>query len=157
MGGKKLAASARTCGTAASSPAPEGTASNPCGARKRRAKDDSLRHFRVPNAINFDAKSYTELLDFDSLDKELITEPPLLFEYSNEQLMNCALTQIDLPVPAIACHSQANERHVAGTTEAFEHAIGPDKAHALRLKTEKSRSEINKDATKSDFVNFEQS
>ena len=127
------------------------------GARERRAKDDSLRHFRVPNAINFDAKSYTELLDFDSLDKELITEPPLLFEYSNEQLMNCALTQIDLPVPAIACHSQANERHVAGTTEAFEHAIGPDKAHALRLKTEKSRSEINKDATKSDFVNFEQS
>ena len=124
-------------------------------ARERRAEEESLRHFKVPNAINFNAESYTELLDFNSLDKELITEPPLLFDYSNEQLMDCALSGVDLPVPDIACHSQANERHVAGTTEAFKYAIGHEKVHALRLKTEKSRSEINKDATKSDFVNFE--
>ena len=71
-----------------------------------------------------------------------------------KELMDCVLSQEDLPVPAIACHSQSNERHVAGTTEAFEHAIGPHKVHALRLKTEKSRSEITKNANKSDFVNL---
>ena len=125
-------------------------------ARERRAKEDgSLRIFKVPKSINFDAKSYTELLDFNNLEPELITEPPLLFDYSNEELMDCALSHVDLPVPDIACHSQSNERHVAGTTEAVKHAIGPDKVHALRLKIEKSCSEITKDATKSEFVNFE--
>ena len=70
----------------------------------------------------------------------MITDPPLLFEFSNKELMNCALTAtVDLPVPDIACHSQANERHVAGTSEAVKYAIGPKKIHALRIKTEESR------------------
>ena len=119
-------------------------------------KSGFLRQFKVPTNINFDATTYTELIDFNSLDKEMTTEPPLLFEFSNKELMDCALTAtVDLPVPDIACHSQANERHVAGTSEAVKYAIGPKKVHALRVKTEESRSEITKDATKSDFVNFE--
>ena len=85
----------------------------------------------------------------------MITEPPLLFECSNEELMDCWLHGDDLPVPDIACHSQGNERHVAATTEANKNAIGPENVHALLLKMGKSRSEITKDATKSDFVNFE--
>ena len=123
-------------------------------ARERRAQSGALRQFRVPKAINFEAKSYLELLDFDTLEEDFITEPPLLFEFSNEELMDCVLSHDDLAVPDLACHNQANERCVAGTTEAAKNAIGPEKMHALLLKMEKSRAEVTKDATKSDFVNL---
>ena len=122
--------------------------------RERRAESGALRQFKVPNPINFDAKTYLELIDFDSFDEELITEPPLLFDYSNKELMDCALSSDDLPVPDIPCHSQNNERHVAATTEAAMNAIGPENMHALLLQMAESRSEISKDATKSDFVNL---
>ena len=123
-------------------------------ARERRAQSGALRQFRVPKAINFEAKSYLELLDFDTLEEDFITEPPLLFEFSNEELMDCVLSHDDLAVPDLACHNQGNERCVAGTTEAAKNAIGPEKMHALLLKMEKSRAEVTKDATKSDFVNL---
>ena len=42
------------------------------------AREDGcpLRQFKVPTNINFDAiaTTYTELIDFNSLDKEMITE-----------------------------------------------------------------------------------
>ena len=118
--------------------------------------EEELRQFKVPNPINFDAKTYLELIDFDSFDPEFITEPPLLFDCSNEELMDCALSPcpVDLPVPDIPCHNQNNERHVAATTEAAMNAIGPENMHALLLQMAESRSEISKDATKSDFVNL---
>ena len=121
--------------------------------RKRRAETDKLRKFKVPK-INFDSKSYVELIDFNSMKKTSITEPPLLFDYSDEKLIECYTKGIDLPVPDITCHSQSGERAVAATTEGVKNAIGPEKVHALLLKMDQSRSEITKDATKSDFVNL---
>ena len=110
-----------------------------------------LRHYKIL-PINFKAKSYTELIDFDSIQSKFITEPPLLFDYSEDQLRACT-EGVDLPdFPDLPAHSQNVERAVAATTEAAANAIGLEDMHALILRIRKARDELPKDAKKSNFL-----
>ena len=92
------------------------------------------------------------MVDLDKIDQDLVTEPPLTFNYTEEQLISCYTDGSDLPVPDIPCHNQNIERAVGNTTAAVKFAIGHDKQHALILKTNKSRAKLPTNATKKDFL-----
>ena len=92
------------------------------------------------------------MVDFSKIKSEYLTEPPLLFNYTDQQLLDC-VEGIDLPnFPELPAHSQNMERHVAGISEAAANAIGHRNMHALRLKTIKSREQVPTEANKSDFM-----
>ena len=78
---------------------------------------------------------------------ELITEPPLTFDFSNADLEKCSMGE-DLLFPDIPCHSQNVERAVACTTKVAETVVGYTKRHAHILLLNKSRQKISKNATK---------
>ena len=65
--------------------------------------------------VQWNARSYFELINWD---KEIITEPPLTFDFGLEMIRwvgNDVNNVLD--IPKIPCHSQANERAVATTTK----------------------------------------
>ena len=122
--------------------------------RKRRLENGQVRQFLVPTEINFKAKSYWDLVNLHSMNPLLVTEPPLCFDISNEDLKACAEGK-DITFPKIPNHSQNCERAVATTTQAVAAACGHEKRKELILQTVASRQRISKGATKSDFVNLE--
>ena len=46
-----------------------------------------VRQFNLPNRINFYATHFTGLIDFDHLPPNYLTEPPLTFKYSKEEIV----------------------------------------------------------------------
>ena len=73
------------------------------------------RKFLVPT-INFAATSYMDLVDLDSVD---LTFPPLLNNYSNDDIKDMAKTKPSLQM--FPCHTQAVERCVRLVTTAASH------------------------------------
>lgn len=120
---------------------------------RERRKSSDFRTFKLQK-LNFEASSYLELLgkDFENVPADLITEPPLTFDFSNADLEKCSMGE-DLLFPDIPCHSQNVERAVACTTKVAETVVGYTKRHAHILLLNKSRQKISKNATKKDFIN----
>ena len=67
------------------------------------ANDLGIRRFNIPSNINFEAKSYTQLIDFKDFDLFQMCSPPILKEYSIEDIKARNFTQDFKKVPA---HSQ---------------------------------------------------
>ena len=117
--------------------------------KARRKNDPSeLRLFEKPKVIKYKAKNYFELLD-----KNEIFEPPLLRQFSNERLLQCAAGD-DLPLFNIPCHSTNTERAVQNTTKACETVIGQEKRHAFLLNLSENREKVSTHFSKKDFFGY---
>ena len=107
------------------------------------------RKFKKPN-VNFAAKTYLELCNFSTCDAEYITEPPITFDFTDDELKRCAAGH-DLVLPDIPIHSLNNERAVQETTKACKAYPTYEQRHSSILQTLKSRAELPTEATKRQF------
>ena len=86
--------------------------------------------------INWNAESYFELLDYDSL--PAITEPNLTMDLSEAQLDDILNGNLDFikfnKLEKTYCHTQNVERNVANTTLASKSVIGQEKRHGFCLR-----------------------
>ena len=113
-------------------------------------KNINFRKFTKPNAkfINFEAQSYTELIDFDQYKPRMYTSPPILNEYSIQDIKTKNFGKDLLMVP---CHSQHVERFVYLTSLASQNVVGHEKREAYILNKVESTSKIPTSATKEDW------
>ena len=124
--------------------------------RRRRASGAPLRQFVLPGIhINFQAERYMDLVDLDSFPQ--VTEPPLLFKYSNEALINLANGAESSKItfswfPEIPSHSQNNERKVQDTSIAVKKYTTKNRRNSNMLVTNENREKLPKDASKSSFL-----
>ena len=102
-------------------------------------EEDEVRRFEVPQNINFLAKSYEELIDFDSVGVEF-TSPPLLKDLSLDDISGHNFKESFDNIP---CHSQMVERHVAFTSRSATSAIGQENRHGWMLNFAKSIKKIS--------------
>lgn len=81
---------------------------------RQEVQDDHIRFFTIPK-INFDATDFVELIDWQSCK---LTEPPLLRNISNEDLLNQIGDPSKMEIVKYPCNTQAVERCVRLVTEA---------------------------------------
>ena len=119
--------------------------------KKRRETDDlingKVREFHIP-PINYKAKSYEEMIDFDKYPHDY-SSPPILAKYSIEQIQK---KEFDDDFYKIRCHSQAVERAVYLTSQAAEKVIGYDARHGWILNKLKQVEKFPTDSTKEHFA-----
>ena len=115
---------------------------------RRKSDPSELRQFEKPKVINYKAKNYFELLD-----KKDIHEPPLLRQFSNQRLLECAAGN-DLPLLNIPCHSTNTERAVQNTTLACASVIGQQRRHDFILNLYENRDKIPTHFNKESFLNY---
>jgi hypothetical protein len=84
------------------------------------AQSLQIRKFKVP-PINFSASSWDELIDWESV---TVTEPPLTFHLTNEQIR--AVVDTPLIVPAYPNNTQGVERCIKVVTDASKAVHGEE-------------------------------
>ena len=103
-------------------------------ARKRNRQSNSVRRFLLPkDYLNFGAKYYYKMIDFNRIPKSFITPPPILQNISDKMLNDYASGLCDLEIIHLPCHNTCIERCVKHTTEASQKAIGYEKRDAYIL------------------------
>ena len=84
-----------------------------------RSSHDSIRNFKLPSKINFEANDYVDLIDWKN---ESITSPPILRNITNEDILKARSQPLKImPFP---CHSQGVEHAINLVTQASEVRIG---------------------------------
>ena len=104
---------------------------------KARARKEIKRAFDLPMDINFKASDYTEMIDWN---KTTITSPPLLQEFSNDDLIKAAIKPLE--IPSVPCHTQGVERLISLVTRASEDRIGYGNRHKYVLNVIESRKSM---------------
>ena len=61
---------------------------------------ENIRRFQVPKNINFDAQTYYEMVDFKDFTPDLICSPPILREYSINDIRNLNFKEDYKKVPS---------------------------------------------------------
>ena len=89
----------------------------------------------------FEAENFFELLDWDNLPLEFLTEPPMLRKHNLQQLSDHVSGKVPIILENIPCHSTNVEHAVKNCTEACKKAIGYVAQKALILTTQKSRND----------------
>lgn len=117
-------------------------------ARQQELANDTgkVRRFELP-AVKFDASVYTEIIDWD---KVTVTQPPLLRQLSEEDLVR--IEQEPLSLPAYPVHTVAVEREVRAVTEASAAVLGKEARHGFVTATRKHRRELPVFNSKQDAV-----
>ena len=118
-------------------------------AKRKQESRDEMRKYIKPSTVNFDAKSYHDLLD-----KENLSVPPVLKPYDIKALQKHASGEAEIIIPNILCHSTNTERAVQNTAFAGDFAIGQDGRERFLLNLQKSRKDFDKNAKKIDFVSL---
>ena len=118
--------------------------------RIRRSKPDHVRRKFAKPEVNFTAKTYWTLCDFMKCDMEYITEPPITFDFTMEELQSC-VSGVDLVLPDIPIHSVNNERAVQETSKACRDYDTYEKRLPVIHLTMKSRENLPTDASKRHF------
>ena len=119
-------------------------------ARVVRERDNQLRQFILPgNNLNFEAPRYFDLVLFNRFSQ--VTDPPMLFNFSNEQLQACA-NGAELNLPAVPLHSQNNEFWVSRVSQAASVHHSYEKQQQQILLASSNRQKHPLDAPKSTFV-----
>lgn len=118
------------------------------------AQASADRVFKIPR-INFDARSYIEMIDWESV---TVSEPPVLrgFPVYEENIVELSEKKISehelgIDVYSLPCHTQAVERTVKLVTEASQNVFGQEQRHGYILNTLNSRTKLPNFQTKSDF------
>ena len=116
--------------------------------RRCSSGDEPVRQFHTPKTkINLTtSKSFFDLVNFSEFPTGA-TEPPLLFDYTDDDLKKAVLDN-SFNLPAIFNHSQSNEFAVSNTTKAAKKYFDPDKRQASILMTNSSRQKYPRDAKK---------
>ena len=108
--------------------------------RKTSKPGTPVRKFQVPK-LNFDAQTYTEMIDWTNM-----TEPPLTKNIPTEEL--AVLITVEYyklkDMFKFPCHTQGVERTVKIVTEAARTVCGHEKRHAQILSKLESRSKMPK-------------
>ncbi|QQP32444.1 Uncharacterized protein FKW44_024761, partial [Caligus rogercresseyi] len=73
--------------------------------REKRKIGSVRQYIRPTKYLNFNAKSYLELVDLSTIPNSFLTEPPLTFNIKNEEFLKCIEGDL-LDIPDIPCHSQ---------------------------------------------------
>ena len=113
---------------------------------RKNVPSEEVRKFKIPT-INFKAKNYIEMVGFD----EITSPPPLLGDFSDEDLAYGANGVFELPVEAIPCHSINNERLVQASAQAVKYPVGEDRVHERLLNNRASQLKIPTNFNKSHF------
>ena len=82
--------------------------------------NSKVRKFVLPK-VNFNATSYTELIDWESAK---LTEPPFTLDFKEADLL--AIKEAPLEVPHYPCHTQAVERAIKIVSEASAAVVGQE-------------------------------
>ena len=128
-------------------------------ARKTLVRSSTLRAFTIPK-INFDAKTYYELIDWN----DFYSEPPLAMEIPTDELemyvgtgyypMLPEISLASCSVNNIPCHSQAVERHVQLVSKSASRVVGEINRDGLIRATLQSRERMPSFATKTKYKFF---
>ena len=110
----------------------------------------NIRLFQVPPFINFEAKNYHQLINFDDFTEGDWCSPPLLSTFSIDEIKNL---QFNRDYDMIPCHSQHVERFVSLTSLAAENAIGEDNRHCWILNKVETTSKNPLKSPKNHYVN----
>ena len=126
-------------------------------ARRLHRRDDSVRKYELPKEyLQLDtAERYFDLLDFDKLPSKFLTPPPILHDFSDDQIIEAGYGTKNLEIPRIPCHSQNCERAVAATTFASKSAIGQNKRHQFLLNLQENREKIRTQASKEEYFDLD--
>jgi hypothetical protein len=107
---------------------------------------NSIRVFSKSDIkLDFSAVSYLEMIEWSSIN---ISPPPLLANISDEELRHCQRSIFE----KIPCHSQAVERTVKDISQSSSKVLGHLSRHGMILQTKKSRRELPRFDSKSDFL-----
>ena len=107
-----------------------------------------IRKFMVPKSINFEAETYDQLINLETVDVEF-TSPPLLNGYSIEEIQSLKFKEDFQNIP---CHSTTVERFVALTSIAAKSTIGQENRHGWLLNKVQSCEKISSHPTKEQFA-----
>lgn len=114
-----------------------------------------IRSFKLDFEINYMAKNYTDLIDWEN---ELATVPPILhkFNFDSKDASVYAVKRLcehnlGFNLNDIPCHTQSVERCVKLVTEASMAVCGPEQRDGLILNTLQSRNNMPSFKTKSDY------
>ena len=113
---------------------------------RKNVPSEEVRKFKIPT-INFKAKNYIEMVGFD----EITSPPPLLGDFSDDDLAYAGNGCYELPVEAIPCHSINNERLVQASAQAVKYPVGEDRVHERLLNNRASQLKIPTNFNKSHF------
>ena len=108
---------------------------------------NTLREFVPPKTLNFDANHITELIDWDL---ENVTEPPLTFKLSNQDLIEIMTAKLE--IKSYKVHTQSVERAVKLVTQASISVYGPEARDGYVKATVLSRRIMPKLSSKKDFA-----
>ena len=89
-----------------------------------------VRRYEVPPHINFQAQHYCDLIDFSNFLPDEFCSPPLLSNFSIDEIRNL---KFDRDYDMIPCHSQHVERFVSLTSKAAQTVTGEENIHAWIL------------------------
>ena len=118
--------------------------------RKSRSNtlNKTVRKFQVPK-LNFDAVSYTDLIDWQTVN---VTEPPLTKNLSNEKLDELIVTGDIFPLPKYPNHTQSVERCIKLVTEASSLVTGTQRSDGLIRSSIISRKNFPRIESKADLM-----
>lgn len=103
------------------------------------------------NVINYSCVHYSDLLKWDELDTEYITEPPLTIALSTDTIRRCMYGREQLPIPAIPLHTQATERCVQAVGQAAKTIAKTDCQIGYVLNKLEGRSRMPMFKSKKDY------
>ena len=107
--------------------------------------NSKVRKFVLPK-VNFNATSYTELIDWESAK---LTEPPFTLDFKEADLL--AIKEAPLEVPHYPCHTQAVERAIKIVSEASAAVVGQEAREGFISQRIKERQELTKFESKRDY------
>lgn len=113
---------------------------------RKQKRDEGVRIFTVPK-VNFDAKTWTEMLVWDGPN---MTEPPLTLNMTEKELIMIIKTPLE--VPRFKCHTQMVERAVKEVTRVSVKAVTQPKQESLVKATLINRAKYPKFDSKKDHV-----
>lgn len=116
-------------------------------ARNSPVTGNKPRVFEVPE-INFNAICYNEIINWPEID----FDPPILRNYSNEDLMQMTTSNEHFIFNKLPCHTQAVERTVKVVTEAAMTLCNKKSREGFILAKLASRKSMPKFDTKRDFA-----
>ena len=113
-----------------------------------------VRRFAKPKEINFEAKSYVDIVDFANYSPKNFASPPLLNGLSLDDIRDKKFPKDLCKIP---CHSQHVERYVYLTTQASQSVAGQEARHASIINKQQAPSFLTKAACKNvaDAINKE--
>ena len=119
-------------------------------AKLRKSKAKRIRKFRKPGKfINFQAKTYDQLIDFKQFKPSLYSSPPL---FNNHSLQDIKTKTFDDDIMKVPAHSQHVERFVYLTSQAGLHARGEEAMNAWVLNKVASSEKFPSKSTKAHFL-----